>query len=54
MYNVRIRSTEALADVRTDGRGIAACLQRGNVYRFRSLVEAQQLARTMASMRLLA
>ncbi|HEX2465499.1 MAG TPA: hypothetical protein VHR17_12825 [Thermoanaerobaculia bacterium] len=51
MYNVRIRKEEALADVSTDGRGIAARAQRGTVRQFGSLVEAQELAKMLKSMR---
>ena len=51
MYNVRIRKEEALADVSTGGRGIAARAQRVTVRQFGSLVEAQELAKMLKSMR---
>ena len=51
MYNVRIRSEQALGDVRTDARRIAARAQRRSVLLFGSLVEAQELAMKLKAMR---
>ena len=49
MYNVRIRDEESWEDVRKDGQGIAASARRSRVLRFRSLTEAQELAKGLAS-----
>jgi hypothetical protein len=49
MYNVKIRDLEIWEDVRTDGQGIAAGARRTRVRRFGSLVEAEELAKGLAS-----
>lgn len=53
MYHFRIRDARQLAELRTDGQGIATRTRRGEVYHFRSLIEAQELARRFAARRLL-
>jgi hypothetical protein len=54
MYNVRIRIEETPPEVRSDGHGVAVRVRRTKVRRFRSLVEAQEIARRLQALRRLA